>query len=281
MDQGAQDLKNLEHAEKLFMSGKVAESEPIFRSLTKSRHVGPRAGCDLGLLYVQTGKNSEAEALFKSIIDAGHRIAEAHYGLGVIFDASDPGYARAQYEFALSINPHHKGSRNRLNKLVVAPTLHAHPDHAIPRDESPSPNERSNRAVRSHKKPDPSREGIAKNVRVRTEQRGSPARNIQIIEFTLQRGSQHGPLPVYMSGHRAKGTVKEGDRIILKGKLPKGGRIFESERIFNETAGGYVEMSGRGLGDLDIGKIIGGTIFVIGVLVVLFFIVTSGGPPRR
>jgi tetratricopeptide (TPR) repeat protein len=277
MDQAAQDLKKLEHAEKLFMSGKITESEPIFRSLTKSHHVGPRAGCDLGLLYVQTGKTSEAEALFKSIINAGHRLAEAYYGLGVIFDDSNPGYARAQYEFALSINPYHKGSRNRLNRLMAAPALHARPDYIIPKDESG----RRDQVVQSDQKSDPSREGIAKNVRIRTEPRGSPARNIQIIEFTLQRGPQHGPLPVYMSGHRAKGTVKEGDRIILKGKLPKAGQTFESERIFNETAGGYVEMSGRGLGDLDIGKIIGGTIFIVGVLVVLFFIITSGGPPRR
>jgi hypothetical protein len=64
-------------------------------------------------------------------------------------------------------------------------------------------------------------DGVAANVKIRTEQRGQRPRQFHIIEFRLQRVKGMNPVQVHMAGYRLNGTIKEGDQV--KGQATEAG----------------------------------------------------------
>ena len=448
MDRAEQDLSKLKYAAHLFRQKRFKECESLYKSLITSRHAGPSAKSHLGLLYLHQGKTSEAEQLFESVISEGHQVAEAHYGLGVIREPSDPGYARAQYEFALRINPKHRGSIARIKKLESTsrrPTqtpeaADSESDHAPAQEQShqlhaateeqgqwepqhkfgklliegnplaaeyvlryvlvscissffliwfvdlfnsliPSllgvaavlawvvvsernrrstlfkifegridvtrgaetksvllrqvssvqirqkvtdkllgtagmfvahvlPNGKSDHvsilalaslskmkevaaSLRAFSRDTKGEDGhsvisskfplnytgIATNVRYRTEQRGDPPRQFQIIEFRLQRAKGLVPVQVYMGGVRIKGTIKEGDQIVLKDREPKEGFTYETRQVYNESAGGYVVMFEADIISAKMRDLI--VFIIIIIIVIVLFSWSSSGKKRR
>jgi hypothetical protein len=393
--QAAQDSQKLKNAAQLLKQNKLAESETLYKELITSPHVGPKAKGALGVLYLRQGKTSDAERLFKSVIDEGHQVAEAFYGMGFIHEPTDPSYARAQYEFALRVNPKHRGSLDRIQKLkAISDAAKAKVSVQVPAEENndsrsnlkperllvegvPLPNtyvvryvlvsvvvgyfliwfidlfnnpiptllgvagiiawvvvsERNRRnavykifeshiyvshgvetkafelnrvtsiamrqtvlekilgntgmfiahvlptgkpehvyipplasasqmnmaaeSLRSFhtnvntqsadlkvsKKFPLSYAGTASSVRYRTEQRGNRSSQVHIIEFRLQRAKDLVPIQVHMAGFRMKGSVKDGDLIVLKDRQPKDDVVYETNQVYNESAGGYVVMS--------------------------------------
>jgi hypothetical protein len=224
------DRQMLQKAQTLFMNGQTADSEQLFKILASSPVVGPQAQCGLGMIHLSRGEVGEAQAVFMGVVAGGHRVAEAHYGLGRIAEKSDPGYARAQYEFALGINPGHRGAQTRRRGLTS--TREADVPNPGP---TPTPNPPP--ALPTH--------GTATHVKTRTEQRGGgimPLRQVQIVEFRLQRNGLE-PVPVFMQGNRLRGTIRDGDQIVLPGK-PRPRAVYQTRKVYNETAGGTVTTTG-------------------------------------
>ena len=275
MNQPSPDRHLLQKAQTLFMNGQATDSEQLFKILASSPVVGPQAQCGLGMIRLSRGEVGEAKALFTAVAAAGHRIAEAHYGLGRISEKSDPGYARAQYEFALSINPAHRGAQTRMRGLTPA----AETGHTVAgvTDTPPRPEPASDAAKPSTMTRAAATQGIATHVKTRSEQRGGgilPVRQVQILEFRLQRDGLE-PISVFMQGSRLKGTIRDNDRIVLPGK-PKPRAVYQTRKVFNETAGSAVTTAG---GSNYLAIFLALIVFVgIGFILTSIF---SSKPPRR
>jgi tetratricopeptide (TPR) repeat protein len=274
MPEVGQNLSKLKEAYRLLRERKYEESEAMLRPLQTSEEAGPRAKSALGIIHLQKGDHRAAEHLFRSVIASGHKVAEAHYGIGVISEASDPGYARAHYEIALSISPNHVGAQNRIRRLNSAKQSTTSTQAALDETSLVSAQATPSGRTATEKAGEkagviPAAEpasigrrsklnygGIAKNVKSRTEQRGSPPRQVQIIEFVLQREIPLTPVPVYMAGYRAEGILREGDQVVLEGKRPKAGSNYRTNRVKNLSTGGDVVMSGLKLSDRDPARVL-------------------------
>jgi len=71
---------------------------------------------ELGTIFLTEQKFTEAQAEFDTIIEKEPNSADAHYGLGVIYEAQgDLIRARAEWRKALKLDPLHVGARAKLN----------------------------------------------------------------------------------------------------------------------------------------------------------------------
>lgn len=71
---------------------------------------------ELGTLLLAEKQLPEAQAEFESIIEKDPNSADAHYGLGVLYETQgDLIRARAEWRRALKINPAHAGARTKLD----------------------------------------------------------------------------------------------------------------------------------------------------------------------
>ena len=71
---------------------------------------------ELGLVFVSEQKMSEAQNEFDTILEKQPNSADAHYGLGVVYEnQGDLVRARAEWRRAIRINPVHSGAREKLN----------------------------------------------------------------------------------------------------------------------------------------------------------------------
>lgn len=71
---------------------------------------------ELGLIFIKLVKLEEARIEFESILEKDQNSADAHYGLGVIYESQgDMIKARAEWRKAVKSNPIHIEARNKLN----------------------------------------------------------------------------------------------------------------------------------------------------------------------
>jgi len=71
---------------------------------------------NLGTVFLMERKVDEAKAEFDTILEKDPNSADAHYGLGVIYETQgDPIRSRAEWRKAIRINPVHPGARAKLN----------------------------------------------------------------------------------------------------------------------------------------------------------------------
>ncbi len=71
---------------------------------------------NLGTIFLMEGKVDEAKAEFDTILEKEPNSADAHYGLGVIYETQgDLIRSRAEWRKAIRINPVHPGARAKLN----------------------------------------------------------------------------------------------------------------------------------------------------------------------
>lgn len=74
-----------------------------------------KAKCQLALILVERGDFPGAMAEFDSILQKDANFADAHYGLGVIYEAQgDMVRARAEWRKTIRIDPVHPGAREKL-----------------------------------------------------------------------------------------------------------------------------------------------------------------------
>ena len=266
MAQNTSSSERLREAYQLFQSGQVADAEAIFQQL-QTGDLAPQARTGLGLVHLQRGQHDQAEAIFRSIINGHNRIAEAHYGLGVIYGTKNPGYAMAQHEFALTINPTHAGSLARLRVLRERFSVLSE-GSPVTLNDPPSANTSNTTSD--------TKTGIARNVRQWMEQRGSPPRirNFHVLEFQLQRAGNVGPITVRLEGYRRQGNVKDGDRIQVA-TLPRSGKTLNTTSVQNLTDASPVTMAGLGFFDTAGGDMIKFLGLVVVVGLVIFIAATS------
>ncbi|GAA3113093.1 hypothetical protein GCM10010449_39180 [Streptomyces rectiviolaceus] len=104
-------------------------------------------------------------------------------------------------------------------------------------------------------------EGVARNVQLRTEVRGSGGNTGTVIvcnfrvEVYDRRGRPVRLVPVEMRGDSFEGAVNEGDRVRAEGKARRG--TLRVKRLYNQTTGAEVST--------------GGTHWVVALLVLLVF----------
>ncbi|TGB09613.1 hypothetical protein [Streptomyces sp. MZ04] len=91
-------------------------------------------------------------------------------------------------------------------------------------------------------------EGVACNVQVRTEVRGSGGNTGTVIvcnfrvEVYDRRGRPVGLVPVEMRGDSFDGAVNDGDRVRVEGKARRG--TLRVKRLYNLTTGAEVSTGG-------------------------------------
>jgi len=75
-----------------------------------------RCRYELGSILLAEGKVAEAESEFAAILEKDPNSADAHYGLGVIYEnQGDLIKARSEWRKAIRANPVHAGARQKLN----------------------------------------------------------------------------------------------------------------------------------------------------------------------
>lgn len=75
-----------------------------------------RCRYELGILFLTESKIDEARIEFESILEKDPNSADAHYGLGVIYESlGDLIKARAEWRKTIKSNPIHVEARNKLN----------------------------------------------------------------------------------------------------------------------------------------------------------------------
>lgn len=179
MDKAASDIVKLREAFRLLRQAKLNESEAIFRLLLLSDKAGARAKSGLGIIELEKGNRQRAEKLFRAATQSGEPVAEAYYGLGVIYETNDPGYARAQYEIALRINPKHVGSLARMKKLRIMGQPGPLPVNDRERETAPVRPRGRQYPPTSFGGDDSSEAAVFGNARHRTESRGGLHQSIR------------------------------------------------------------------------------------------------------
>ena len=88
------------------------------RDLTKNEDLILRTSFLLGEIFVEENDLEAAEKEFRSILQKNENSADAHYGLGVLYEKQgDNAKARAQWRRVLRIQPNHEGALKKMSDL--------------------------------------------------------------------------------------------------------------------------------------------------------------------
>ena len=106
----AKDYQQIQNSEK----AKQYFSETI--RVTKDDLLVLKCHYELGMIFYTEQKFADAQKEFESILEKDSNSADAHYGLGVVYEAlGDMIRARAEWRKAIKSNPVHPGARQKLN----------------------------------------------------------------------------------------------------------------------------------------------------------------------
>ena len=108
-------------AEQYYKIGNMANAKAYLfrvRDLTKNEDLILRTSFLLGEIFVEDNDLEAAEKEFRSILQKNENSADAHYGLGVLYEKQgDNAKARAQWRRVLRIQPNHEGALKKMSDL--------------------------------------------------------------------------------------------------------------------------------------------------------------------
>ncbi|HBB15350.1 MAG TPA: hypothetical protein DCZ76_13915 [Treponema sp.] len=108
-------------AEQYYKIGNMANAKAYLfrvRDLTKNEDLILRTSFLLGEIFVEENDLEAAEKEFRSILQKNENSADAHYGLGVLYEKQgDNAKARAQWRRVLRIQPNHEGALKKMSDL--------------------------------------------------------------------------------------------------------------------------------------------------------------------
>lgn len=90
----------------------------FFEAINKTKDVLLELKCRylIGCIFIDEGETGKAKKEFYAILEKDKTSADAHYGLGVIYEIQgDLIKARSQWRKALKLNPLHEKTRSKLN----------------------------------------------------------------------------------------------------------------------------------------------------------------------
>lgn len=234
----------LDHAYALFQQSQVATAEGLFRTLLDDTDVAADAHAALGIVHLQKSEDAEAEKLFRLCNLKWGGTAESMYGLGVIHETLDPGYARAHYEFALLKNPKHAGAKTRLARMAQTPAQNAAVETSAEPIAAQQPQPKPTRKRTRREIKDELFRGIVTNFSQHVEVRGfAYKKQYQVWNFVVERKGDLEPVSVQMSGRSSVGVVREGDEVELP-RTPRRGKVMTASRIKNLTRNAVVKVKG-------------------------------------
>lgn len=115
------DTLLLSIAEQYYKIGNMANAKAYLfrvRDLTKNEDLILRTSFLLGEIFVEENELEDAEKEFRSILQKNENSADAHYGLGVLYEKQgDNAKARAQWRRVLRIQPNHEGALKKMSDL--------------------------------------------------------------------------------------------------------------------------------------------------------------------
>jgi len=115
------DTLLLSIAEQYFKIGNMANAKAYLfrvRDITKNEDLILRTSFLLGEIFVEENELESAEKEFHSILEKNENSADAHYGLGVLYEKQgDTTKARAQWRRVLRIQPNHEGALKKMSDL--------------------------------------------------------------------------------------------------------------------------------------------------------------------
>ena len=115
------DTLLLSIAEQYYKIGNMANAKAYLfrvRDLTKNEDLILRTSFLLGEFFVEENELEDAEKEFRSILQKNENSADAHYGLGVLYEKQgDNAKARAQWRRVLRIQPNHEGALKKMSDL--------------------------------------------------------------------------------------------------------------------------------------------------------------------
>ncbi|MBR4385911.1 MAG: tetratricopeptide repeat protein [Treponema sp.] len=115
------DTLLLSIAEQYYKIGNMANAKAYLfrvRDLTKNEDLILRTSFLLGEIFVEENELEDAEKEFRSILQKNENSADAHYGLGVLYEKQgDSAKARAQWRRVLRIQPNHEGALKKMSDL--------------------------------------------------------------------------------------------------------------------------------------------------------------------
>jgi len=265
--------KKLDEALFLYRKHKLKECSSLLHELADDEDVGVFAKSYLGLVYIQDAKPKKAEQLFREVLSSSKPTAEAYYGLGTLFHDDNPGYALAQYEAALRLNPRHAGAKNRISSLdsdkkanedyskrahwsevevdegkskkahwseVSEATSSSEPHQKHTKDKLAFDDNQQHRNISDKKR---NKSGYVSDLNTSVESRGKPplVTPFRVLKFKLVRVGSLAPIVVQMEGEHLQGSIKDNDFIELK-DVPKEGRVFMANVVTNITSNTLVTM---------------------------------------
>jgi len=114
----------IDEAKQLFREHKLQLSEEKFTQVLVMGHRVADAHFGLGVVCLEEGRVSDSRAHFSAVLAERPEDANAFYYLGVVAQKqSDPSLATVMYERALSLNPSHQSARAELATLRARPTV--------------------------------------------------------------------------------------------------------------------------------------------------------------
>ena len=108
-------------AEQYYKIGNMANAKAYLfrvRDITKNEDLILRTSFLLGEIFVEENELEAAEKEFRSILQKNENSADAHYGLGVLYEKQgENAKARAQWRRVLRIQPNHEGALKKMSDL--------------------------------------------------------------------------------------------------------------------------------------------------------------------
>jgi tetratricopeptide (TPR) repeat protein len=103
-------------------AGDSAKAETLLEEAlasSKDALVAEKCRFLLGDIFLSRGDAKKAQVVYETILERNPGSAEAHYRLGLLFQGTgDPVRARAEWRKAVSIDPMHAGSRQKLSEKL-------------------------------------------------------------------------------------------------------------------------------------------------------------------
>jgi hypothetical protein len=120
--EGKTDLLLLSTAKAYADAGETAKSETLLQEIIASGTdalIREKAGLLLGVIFLGRREFARAEELFSAVLSKNPDSAEAYYDLGLVYqEKGEPVRARAAWRKAVSIDPMHQASRQKLSEKL-------------------------------------------------------------------------------------------------------------------------------------------------------------------
>ncbi len=108
-------------AEQYYKIGNLSNAKAYFFrvcELTKNEDLTNKCHNFLGQIYIEEGDYEGAQKEFSTILEKNENSADAHYGLGVLYEKQgDLAKARAEWRRCLRIKPDHAGAVKKMSDL--------------------------------------------------------------------------------------------------------------------------------------------------------------------